>query len=208
MSSVVAQHRVFLIGGSSHAGKSCLAQLLCSQLGWSYRSTDKLARHPGRPWQVKPKTVPIHVADHYLSLTVDNLIADVLSHYKDNVWPLIREIVTFHSTDLSTNQLIIEGSAILPEQVATLGLSNVAAIWLTADNKFFKQRIYEESQYEVKSPRDKEMIDKFLKRTCLYNARIRRDTERLELVSVDVENTSDRSELVRICLAALESQDF
>ncbi len=38
-----------LIGGTSHAGKSTLAQSLAAKLGWNYLSTDKLARHPGKP---------------------------------------------------------------------------------------------------------------------------------------------------------------
>ncbi|MEL7245323.1 MAG: 2-phosphoglycerate kinase, partial [Cyanobacteria bacterium J06573_2] len=42
--------RIILIGGSSHVGKSTLAQSLANKLNWNYISTDKLARHPGRPW--------------------------------------------------------------------------------------------------------------------------------------------------------------
>ena len=97
--------RVVLIGGSSHAGKSTLAQSLASHLGWSCRSTDEgLAPHPGRPWQVKPREVPKHVADHYLSLSVDELITDVLRHYKGNVWPLIKDIVTYQATDFTADR--------------------------------------------------------------------------------------------------------
>jgi 2-phosphoglycerate kinase len=204
---MVEKHRVFLIGGSSHAGKSTLAQLLASQLGWSYRSTDKLARHPGRPWQARPKQVPEHVADHYLSLSADELITDVLRHYRDNVWPLIESIVTFHATDFSTDRLILEGSAILPELVVTLTPNSIAAIWLTASNEFFEQRIYSSSQYETKSPREKKMIDRFLERTWLYNERMMDTVRRLGLVSLDVENASDVNELTGKCLSELREQD-
>jgi 2-phosphoglycerate kinase len=199
--------RVILIGGSSSVGKSTLAESLASHLGWSYRSTDKgLAPHPGRPWQVPPKTVPEHVADHYLSLSVDELITDVLRHYGDNVWPLIEDIVTSHATDLSADKLVMEGSAILPELVVTLNLSNVAAIWLTASNELFGQRIYNASQYETKSPREKKMIDKFLERTYLYNERMMDAVNRLGLVSMDVENASTLDELTDKCLAVLKKQ--
>ena len=205
---MVGKHRVFLIGGSSHAGKSTLAQLLASQLGWSYRSTDKLARHPGRPWQAKPKQVTEHVADHYLSLSVDELITDVLRHYRDNVWPLIEKIVTSHATDPSTDRLIMEGSAILPELVVTLALNNIAAIWLTASNELFEQRIYSSSQYKTKSSREKRMIDQFLERTWLYNERMLNTVKRLDLVSIDVENASNVDELTDTCLAVLKKQNF
>jgi len=195
--------RVIIIGGSSHVGKSTLAQSLASQLGWSHISTDSLARHPGRPWQSKPKTVPKHVADHYLSLSADELITDVLRHYRDNVWRLIKDIVTSHATDLSTDKLIMEGSAILPELVMTLNLDNVAAIWLTASNELFEQRIFTASQYEAKSPREKEMVAKFLERTHLYNERMMEAVNRLGLVSMDIESTSSLDELCDTCLELL-----
>ena len=196
--------RVVLIGGSSHAGKSTLAQSLASHLGWSDRSADKgLAPHPGRPWQAKPREVPKHVADHYLSLSVDELITDVLRHYRDNVWPLIKDIVTSHATDLSTDRLILEGSAILPELVVALTLDNTAAIWLTASNELFEQRIYSTSQYETKSSREKKMIDKFLERTWLYNDRMMATVKRLGLVSMDVENASSVNELTSTIIKAI-----
>ena len=57
--------RILLIGGASHVGKSTLAHSLASHLDCNYYSTDKLARHPGRPWQSEPKDIPQHVAEHY-----------------------------------------------------------------------------------------------------------------------------------------------
>jgi 2-phosphoglycerate kinase len=197
---------VILIGGTSHVGKSTLAQALASQLGWQNRSTDKLARHPGRPWQVAPQQVPPHVADHYLSLSPEALLADVLRHYRENVWPLVKDIVSLHATDCTIDRLIMEGSALLPELVVTLMLENVAAFWLTASDTYFTRRIYQNSQYETKSPREKRMIDQFLARTWLYNARMMSTVERLGLVSVDIERVSSRDDLVSIILRSLRDQ--
>jgi len=203
---MIGEPRVFLIGGSSHAGKSTLGQSLASHLGWHYRSTDKLARHPGRPWQVKPREVPEHVADHYLSLSADELITDVLQHYRGNVWPLIQDIVSSHTTDEAHGKLVMEGSAILPELVATMNCDNVAAIWLTASNELFKRRIYSESHYETKSSRERAMIDKFLVRTHLYNERMMDTINRLGLVSIDVEKASSMDELTSMCLSTFRNQ--
>lgn len=36
--------RVILIGGSSHTGKSALAEVIGARLGWRHVSTDSLAR--------------------------------------------------------------------------------------------------------------------------------------------------------------------
>lgn len=204
---MIKRHRVLLIGGSSHAGKSCLGQLISAHLGYDYCATDKLARHPGRPWRSTSDAVPIHVVDHYQSLSANELVTDVLAHYRDNLWPLVQNTVTTRARDISTSQIVVEGSAILPELVVTLGLSNIAAIWLIASNRFFKQRIYEGSRYTTKSAFDKKLIDKFLERTCTYNEWIVNEVKRLGLVSVDVESMSDMDELLGMCLAAFENQD-
>ena len=137
------------------------------KLEWDNKSTDKLARHPGRPWKTKNHSVPEHVVEHYLSLSVDELIEDVLRHYKMNVWPQIEAIVTLHSTDDSTDRIIMEESALWPESVVSLDFDNGASIWLTATNDLFEQRNHDASQYETLSSQEKTMIDKFLWRTFL-----------------------------------------
>ena len=191
--------RILLIGGTSHVGKSTLAQSLAAQLGWSCLSTDRLARHPGRPWQVPPQTVPQHVADHYQTLSVDELVADVLRHYRENVWPLIENIVTTRAEDLSTDRLVLEGSAILPERIVTLPTKNTAAIWLTASREFLAQRIYTESRYAAKSPPEKVLIDKFLQRTWQYNDLMLEDVKWLGLASLVVDDASQLDELTGAC---------
>jgi len=59
-----------------------------SGLIWDGTTVHRQTRHPGRPWQAKPKKVPNHVADHYLLLSADELLTDVLRH-------AIKDIVTF-----------------------------------------------------------------------------------------------------------------
>ncbi|MCD4738302.1 MAG: 2-phosphoglycerate kinase [Anaerolineae bacterium] len=203
MIKAVHKLRVILIGGTSHVGKSTLAHSIALKLGWRHISTDKLARHPGRPWRMKPKTVPEHVAEHYLSLSVDELITDVLLHYKNNVWPMIESLVVSHSTDLSTDCLVMEGSALWPELVVSLKLDNISAIWLTANNDLFEKRIYNESQYKEKTLREKAMIDKFLKRTLVYNERMMDAVNRIGLLSLDLEMSSSPEELSDMCLELL-----
>ena len=164
--------KVFLIGGSSHVGKSTLAESLAATLGWSHVSTDSLARHPGRPWRPAPEEIPNQVARHYLCLSVDKLIEDVLRHHRVNVWPKVEAIITSHSDLTSTTGVILEGSALWPEFVAGLNLDTVVAVWLTADAQVFRQRIHDGSLYGSKSARERKMIDKFLERTLAYDARM------------------------------------
>ena len=130
--------RVVFIGGTSHVGKSTLAESLAAMLGWERISTDSLARHPGRPWKPAPEKVPDHVAEHYLSLSVDELLEDVLRHYRVIVWPKAEEIVASHSHDTSGAGVVLEGSALWPEFVTDLNFDRVAALWLTASDDVLK----------------------------------------------------------------------
>lgn len=81
--------RVVLIGGTSNVGKSTVARAVAAELGFGCLSTDRLARHPGRPWRTPEWEVPAHVAEHYRSLSVDELITSVLGHY-ERLWPASR----------------------------------------------------------------------------------------------------------------------
>ena len=112
------------------------------------------------------------------------------------MWPLVEDIITAHATDMSSGQMAIEGSALLPELVNNVTFDNTASLWLTASNEFLKQRIYFSSQYEIKSPFEQMLIDKFWKRNCLLNDRIITGVEQCGLVSLDVEDPHTADELV------------
>ncbi|MBC8160734.1 MAG: hypothetical protein H7Z42_05890 [Roseiflexaceae bacterium] len=195
--------RAILIGGSSNVGKSTLAEYLATKLGWRYQSTDLLARHPGRPWRPKPEEVPAHVAHHYRSLSVDELMDDVLSHYK-RLWPTIEGIIATHATDEAAERLTLEGSALWPETVATLNLDTVAAIWLTASNCFLQERIYRESQFAAASAGEQLLIRKFVERTQRYNDEMMGVVNHLGLASLDVEAVASLGELADTCLGLLK----
>ena len=195
--------KVILIGGSSHAGKSTVSESLAAKLGWSYLSTDRLAAHPGRPWRRAPgEKVADIVAEHYLSLSVDELMEDVLRHYRANVWPQVEEIVASHSDEASTTGLVLEGSALWPEFATSLDFDRVGALWLTAAEETFRQRIYINSRYSTKAARDRRMIGKFLARTIAYDARMVEAVRRQGFILVDVME-SDVAEVAERCLLAL-----
>ena len=193
---------MILVGGSSHAGKSAVSKALAARLCWDHVSTDSLARHPGRPWKPAPEKVPEHVAQHYLLLSVDELVEDVLHHYRVNVWPQVETIVASHSNHTSTTGIVLEGSALWPELVASLTLDRVGAVWLTASEEVFRQRIHTGSLYSSKSSRERNLIDKFLQRTLAYNARMVDAVSRHGFILVDVLQ-SNVAELADRCLSAL-----
>ena len=191
-----------LVGGSSHVGKSAVSKALASRLGWDHVSTDSLARHPGRPWKPAPEKVPDHVARHYLGLSVDELVEDVLFHYRVNVWPKVEAIIASRSNDTSTTGIVLEGSALWPELATSLDFDKVAAVWLTAKEEIFRQRILAGSLYSSKPSRERILIDKFLQRTLAYNARMVDAVSRHGFLLVDVLQ-SNVTELADRCLSAL-----
>ncbi len=207
MNQLVNETRVILIGGPSHAGKSTLAQALNAKLSWSCRSTDKLARHPGRPWVVAyGKAVPEHVAEHYRELSVEALFLDVFSHYEKNVLPQVEVIVHSHASDLSTECLILEGSALWPGFVANLVDKNgVKGIWLTAREQLFRNRIFNESNFCNVCKNEKHLIQKFLDLTLFYNKQMREEVERLGFTCIDVESVSTTDELLNKCMGLMET---
>ena len=195
--------RVILIGGTSHAGKTTLAEAIAERLEWPHVSTDSFARHPGRPWKSDAKPfVPDDVAQHYLSLTVDELITDVLRHYK-SMWPGIETLVQDRASDQSAEPLILEGSALWPESVATLEINSVSAIWLTTSGELLKSRIRSSSRFEHVPPVEQALIDKFIARSVRYNELMMETIQRLGLVSVNVEPEEPIDDLVERCLAQL-----
>ena len=157
--------RLILIGGTSHVGKSTLGRRLAEELGWSYLSTDQLARHPGRPWRSGGDRIPDDVEDHYNHLSVAELMDSVLSHYRSNVWPIIDAIVRSRLNNPFDLGLVFEGSAILPDLIGRAGYSRVAAIWLTAPDHLITERVRRSSNYETRSDAERRLIDAFLRRT-------------------------------------------
>ncbi len=196
--------RVILVGGTSHVGKSTVAAVLAEQLGWEHQSTDTLARHPGRPWQTAPGREEI-VASHYESLTVQELVDDVLRHYENKVWPLIKSTVADRVATDQGPGLVLEGSALLPELVTALGFDDVGAAWLVADEKLLRSRIHGESGYTAKSTRDRALIDKFLTRTLRYNELLDESLTRFALMGVRVAGDITVRELAALCLAAAQA---
>jgi len=211
--------RVLLIGGSSHSGKSTLASALAHTLGWKCISTDGLARtdtstadrgsiwsdsrrfwnHPGRPWRVGDRVIRPHVVEHYLTLSVNELIEDVLLHFR-SMWPDIEELILSHATNPHAECLIIEGSALWPESaVAGLDTEGVRALWLTASDDLFQTRIYASSEYDALKSDERMLVDKFLARTILYNERMLQAVSRLELAHVEVD-TAKPDALIQTCM--------
>ena len=175
---------VVLIGGTSHVGKSTVARALADELGWRCVSTDRLARHPGRPWT----TDRPHVHEHYDTLAVAELTAAQVAHY-ERMWPLVEELVR-DALAPGRAGLVLEGSGVWPDRVAELTADRVAAVWLTADDRTLRARVHRTSRAEDRTPAERLAIEKFLGRTLGYQARLITEIDRLGLMRVAVDDAT------------------
>ncbi|MET8075598.1 AAA family ATPase [Streptomyces sp. NPDC005303] len=189
--------RVVMIGGTSHTGKSTVAEAIADRLGFEHRSTDLLARHPGRPWRTPEREVPPHVAEHYATLGVDELIDSVLAHY-ERLWPRIEALVEAHATGPG---LVLEGSALWPERVAALDAPHTAAVWLTAGEDVVRARIRAGGRYDEASEQERALMDRFLARSVRYQELMVEAVDRLGLPRVDVGNGMSVSDVADAVLA-------
>lgn len=198
--------RVVLIGGTSNVGKSTVARAVADRLGFECLSTDKLARHPGRPWRTPEWEVPPHVAEHYGTLTVDELIRSVLDHY-ERLWPRVEELITARAAEGGTGTgLVLEGSALLPVPVAELEVRRTAAVWLTADDAVVRARVRTAGRYETATAAEQHLMDQFLARTGRYQELMLDAVDRLGLDRVDTGAGRSVAESADSVLAAVDAQ--
>ncbi|MGW3650993.1 hypothetical protein [Streptomyces sp. NPDC000878] len=180
--------RVVLIGGTSNTGKSSVAQVVAERLEFTYRSTDGLARHPGRPWRTPGWEVPDHVAEHYRTLSVEELVSSVLDHY-ERLWPRIEELIAQHAD--GQGGLVLEGSALWPTHVAALTVPRTAAVWLTAEDAVVRARVHEAGHYAESTAEERHLMDKFLARSARYQSLMRAELTALGLAPARVVDAGD-----------------
>ncbi|MFE0330578.1 hypothetical protein ACWEWI_09035 [Streptomyces sp. NPDC003753] len=200
--------RVLLIGGTSNVGKSTVARELADGLGFAYRSTDGLARHPGRPWRTPEREVPAHVTEHYAALTVEELTECVLGHY-ERLRPRVEELIAAHADEDGTGPgLVLEGSALLPDHVARLLSSGTGsgtgAVWLTADVSVVRARVHAAGQYDAATPSERLVMDKFVARSERFQNIVLDAVDRLGLIRLDV---GDGRPVVEVADAVLDAVD-
>ena len=197
--------RVILIGGTSHTGKSTAARALAERLGFSHATTDHLARHPGRPWRTPDREVPPHVAEHYGTLPLDELIDSVLAHY-ERQWPRVEEIVAEYAAGEGPG-LVLEGSALWPSRVADLTAPRTGAVWLTAPDALLRERMYTGSGHAAASAPERHLIDVFLARTLRFQELVRAEVERLHLAELPVDGSRTAGETADAVLSAVSAQE-
>lgn len=155
--------RIVLITGTSHVGKTTLATRLADAFGCSAISTDRLARHPGRPWP----DIPRPVIEYYERLSPDTIYWFLRAHH-ENMWPGLKRLID--DRRLTETVLVLEGSALRPEYVAPLLSETAVGVCLHAPDLFLRERMQAEAGYSKASLADRLVMDKFIERSLRDNA--------------------------------------
>ena len=173
--------------------------MIARRLGFDYVSTDKLGRHPGRPWG----EVPPHVVEHYRSLTSSQLVDALLEHYQ-RMWPRIEELVTERATAPEGAGLVLEGSGVWPANAARLTTPYTSAVWLSANERVLTARMQGVSGYADLSAEARYLVDKFLARSLGYQTRMLALVEQLALNHLDVTGLRSPEQLTNEILDSVE----
>ena len=158
---MATEHHPWLILGTSHVGKSTCATRLGEAVGRRVVSTDKLGRHPGRPWT----GVPEPVLEFYHSLS-DTTLHWFLKVHHQNMRPVIHTLIAEASEG---DAIILEGAALRPEFLDQWNVAPCWALCLHAEDQELRERAYRNSVYAEQPEPIQAAIDAFLRRTLLEN---------------------------------------
>jgi 2-phosphoglycerate kinase len=173
--------QAILISGTSHVGKSTLAERLAERLGWAEMSTDKLGRHPGRPWMA----IPPEVAEFYERLTPETIHWFLKVHH-ENMWRQIRPMI--EAERAAGRRFVLEGAALRPGYVGPLLSEEVFGVLLTAPDDFLLGRMWAAADYERRGPADRRLIDAFVDRSLRENAALAAEARGVGMRIVDAAN--------------------
>ncbi len=150
--------QAILIGGTSHVGKSTLADALAERLGWAQLSTDGLGRHPGRPWQ----DAPAPVLEFYERLSPETIHWFLKMHH-ENMWRQVRPMI--EAERAAGRPFVLEGAALRPAFVAPLLSTQVFGVLLHAPDAFLVERMRTAAAYETRGVAERVPIDAFIDRS-------------------------------------------
>lgn len=170
--------QAILISGTSHVGKSTLAGKLAGRLGWDALSTDKLGRHPGRPWT----GVPAPVAEFYERLMPETIHWFLKVHH-ENMWRQVGPMI--EAERAAGRRFVLEGAALRPEYIAPLLSEETVGVLLHAEDAFLLARMRSASGYDAREPAERVIIDAFIDRSLRENAALLESARQVGLMVVD-----------------------
>ena len=126
----------------------------------------------------------------------------IVTMWDQHTEPAIAALVHEHETNSDKPILVLEGSALMPEETLGLISKTVAAVWLTGSDAFLRKRIESESHYGSLDIAGRYLVDQFIERNRRLDQMNRDDAQRLGLPTVIVDGFSI-DEVAAACLRAV-----
>lgn len=186
---MAAKPRSLFLLGTSHVGKSTSACALGAAAGVAVISTDKLGRHPGRPWAGAPH----EVLEFYQNLN-NNTIHWLLRAHHENMRAIIQNRV--REMFQASRAFVLEGSALRPEYLSAWDIDDALSICLHADDNTLRRRIEVASNRSAQGKPMKIAIDKFIERSLRENAALAEAAERHGVTLFDVTHITSAESLI------------
>jgi len=138
-----SESRVFWLGGSPCAGKSSISRILANRFGLDVYHVDEVfdlhmqhidaGRHPAlMKWRQSSW-------NQRWMQPVDDLVRDVIECYQEHFGLVYEDILKMQRE----NNLLVEGTALLPRQVASVLTQREQAIWLIPSAEFQREHYSE-----------------------------------------------------------------
>lgn len=171
--------RHILLIGSSHLGKTTIAAALAEARGCTALSTDKLGRHPGRPWEGAPEPVlsffgALDAATIHWFLTVHHA----------NLRPVIAARLA------EARPMVLEGAALRPEFLNGWGIAPTQALCLTAAPEVLSARMRAAAEATMPSDAVVAATEAFITRSLTESQAL---TQAAHRAGVPVWDVSDRT---------------
>ena len=187
-------NEIILIGGAPTAGKSYTAQWLARELGYSWIGTDtlhaqmlKIVRRAEHPDIFKFAKATPEMAEPYLTNNSAQQIVDDQNRVNRGVWPFVKALIE----ELRSQQpFVIEGVALLPEQVSQLplGKGEITPFYLVNTNIHqLRDTIRKRGLWTHADKYPDHVKEKELEWVLLYNEYIRDEAAKYNLQTLDVD---------------------
>ena len=197
--------KVIYLGGAPMTGKTTIARIIASHLGYSCISTDDIgagitavtnvSSHPAFHYMNN-----LDYREYYIVRSIEDLILDINNQH-DALWPALSTLFHNHSSwDVET---VIEGWALRPSYVSQLS-GDISGLFLIANDLLLKSRI-QKTDFSHGSSNPEVMSQKYLERSLWFNQQLRNQVSQLGLKSVSVSIDSQLDEIVDKCLNLLFS---
>ena len=197
--------RVILIGGAPMSGKTTVAHMLATKLGYGCLSTDDLGEAI-RAVTTKDAHPHLHPMDGYdyreyfVTRSPAALIADIsMEHHA--MWPAVQSVIRKHAT--WGEPIVIEGWSLWPERVTQLRLPSVHALWFVANEETLHERMVKAVEFYGGASDEEAMMRHYLARSFWYNARLKEAVKKFALTSIALPLRAPVHEIVEMCLDQL-----